>query len=655
MRATVIQPLAARVQAGFEAWCEAERGRFVLFVPVAMAAGAVLYFELHAEPPPWIAGIALSLVLVAATAIRRWRAPFGLACVLGGAALGFGSAQLATMRAPDPIEVPSHATIVSGTVREVDILPAGRRVLLEFARFDEQPALGRTVRVNLRPDDNGPVAAGDQIRVRALLRRPASPAYPGGWDLQRDAWFSGLGATGRALNPLQRLQVMPERAGVLQALRAFIEARVSARLSGATAAIATTLLTGTTTAIPADDRAAFRDSGLSHLLAIAGLHIGIVMALVFGATRATLALSERAALFWPLKAIAALSALVAGLLYLLLTGSHVPIVRSFAMASLVTLGVLVRRRAVSLRALALAMAVIALIAPNEVVGVSFQMSFSAVLALIVGYALLRDRLIALRGDGGRLRRLLGHVVALALTSALAGTASAPYGAYHFGHVQLYYVLSNLVAVPITAMLVMPAGLVALALMPLRLEFLALAPMGWGIEAIDWIARTVSGLPAATMPVPHMPPWGLAVFSLGLAWFGLWRGGLRLAGIAAMAVGLLSAAVVAPPDILISADARLIGYREGGVFMLRKTAGGSPFTQDSWQQYWAAAVPVPLESNAGHTCGAASAGRRYGSGVVPDQRADFGSTDPVAVPARDCGGGSLQRLAKRRHCDLAGGR
>ena len=68
-------------------------------------------------------------------------------------------------------------------------------------------------------------------------------------------------------------------------------------LPGSEGAIAATLLTGSTASIPETDRAAFRDSGLAHLLAIAGLHIGIVMALVFGLTRLLLAAWERVAAF----------------------------------------------------------------------------------------------------------------------------------------------------------------------------------------------------------------------------------------------------------------------------------------------------------------------------------------------------------------------
>lgn len=571
-------------------WAGVERGRFALWLPVAMTAGSVGYFSWGSEPWPWL-GAAVTLVAAAlGLALRRWAAcrwGWALVAALG---LGFASAQWATARAPPLLETPRTAVVVTGMVHSVEVLPQGRRMTLQapvlVTASGETTAGMRLVRIRLHAGDEQPVAAGDTLQVRAMLSRPAPPAYPGAWDLQRDAFFSGMGAYGFALGPAQRLTAAAAPHGLpalLQSLREAIAGRVSGVLQGPLAAVATTLLTGSASSLDAADKAAFRDSGLAHLLAIAGLHIGIVMGLVFGAVRVGLAAWEWAALRWPTKAIAALAALAVGGGYMLLTGAHVPIVRSFAMACLFTLAVLARRRAVSLRGLGLAMAAVVLLSPHEVMGVSFQMSFSAVLALISGYEALRPWLRRLRGNGGWWRHLLGYVAGLAITSALAGTASAPFGAYHFGHVQLYFILANMLAVPLTALWVMPLGLLALALMPLHLEALALLPMGWGELAILWVGRSVSALPDATMAVPHLATWGLALVALGIAWIGLWRSRMRLAGVTLLLAGLASPLLAPPPDLLVSADGRLIALRTATGVFVQGRSGNSAFTRDSWQQ------------------------------------------------------------------------
>ena len=183
------------------------------------------------------------------------------------------------------------------------------------------------------------------------------------------------------------------------------------------------------------------------------------------------------------------------------------------------------------------------------------------------------------------RRLLAYLAALALTSTLAGTASLPYGAYHFGHVQIYYILSNIFAVPVTALWVMPAGMIALLLMPFGLEWIALVPMGYGARLIIFITRFTAALPDATVPAPHAPAWGLVLLSVGIAWLGIWRSRIRLVGLVAIAVGIVSPAFDRPPDILVSADASLIGFRtEQGVF-LQRTRGNPAFTRDAWFERW----------------------------------------------------------------------
>jgi predicted membrane metal-binding protein len=139
-------------------------------------------------------------------------------------------------------------------------------------------------------------------------RRP--PAYPGAWDLQRDAWFNGHGGSGYALGPVERVAAAASSGPLrlVQQLRETIARRVTAVVPGPAGAISVTLLTGVTTGIPPPDHDAFRASGLAHLLAVAGLHIGIVMGWVLAFTRIALAAWEHASLHWPAKQLAALAA-----------------------------------------------------------------------------------------------------------------------------------------------------------------------------------------------------------------------------------------------------------------------------------------------------------------------------------------------------------
>ena len=579
-----MRPIAV-LKAALDSWLDTERERLAVWLPVFMGAGVLAYYALRFEPAVWMGpAVAAPLLAIAVW----WPGGRWLFAPLAATAIGFASAQLSTARRP-PIEadLPTRATIVTGTIAAVEALPDGRRISIQPAFLDGAAVpLRRSARMRLQKKDDGELATGDTVQIRALLRPPAMPSYPGGWDLQRDAFYSGLGGSGYALGKAERTaQAVPSGPmRFVQRLREVIAGRVVAVIPGAAGAVSVTLLTGASMAIPEADHAAFRDSGLAHLLAVAGLHIGIVMGFALTLSRFAFSLSEHASLFWPTKKFSAICALAAGGVYLVLTGMHVPIVRSFAMACLFTIALMADRRPFSLRGLGLAATVLMLIAPQEVPNVSFQMSFSAVLALIAGYEALRPWLRRLHGDS-RWRKFLSHLVALALTSALAGTASAPYGAYHFGRVQVYFVLANMVAVPLTAMWVMPAGLIALFLMPLHLEAVALVPMGWGAEAVVWVARITAALPEATFPAPHIPAWGLCVFSLGLAWLGLWRTRRRLVGIVAMVVGLASPLVDHPPDLLVSADGRLIAVRTQQGAFLQQAQGGSKFTRDAWLQYW----------------------------------------------------------------------
>uniref|UniRef100_UPI0022EA422E ComEC/Rec2 family competence protein n=1 Tax=Falsiroseomonas oryzae TaxID=2766473 RepID=UPI0022EA422E len=585
----------ARLRAAAIGLVATQHGRFGPWLAVALGAGVLAYFQ-PAEEPGWDALWLVPPLLALAVLVAR-RAPLsGWAIgMLAAGLLGFGMAGWHAARMPAPLDLPTTAVTLTGTVTEVETLPEGRRITLRGARIDAQAPLARSLRIRLRTNDPAAIAAGDSIRLRALLRPPPPPVAPGAWDFQRAAFFSGLGGSGTALGPVEILSSEASGGGFAR-LRARLETRVESAIPGAAGAVATALLTGSQAAIPPAELEAMRDSGLAHLLSVSGLHMTIVMGAVFATLRLAIALVPWLALRVPGKAVAAVGALAAGLGYTLLTGAQVPMQRCLVMAAIVTLGLLAGRRALTVRTLAIAAAVVMLAAPAELLGPSFQMSFAAVLALAAGWEALRGRL---HPGGGWRRRLAVAAFALVLTSVLAGAATTPFGLHHFGRLQVYGVAANAVAVPLTSLLVMPAGMIALALMPLGLEAPALWAMGQGVEAILAVARMVAAWPEASPVLRPLPGWALAVASLGFCWLGLWRGPLRLAGVPAI-VGALAMGMAQPPaDLLVTGDGRLVALRTPSGVFLQEQPGATAFARAALLRRMgvAEAAPLPAQGEA----------------------------------------------------------
>ena len=142
-------------------------------------------------------------------------------------------------------------------------------------------------------------------------------------------------------------------------------------------------------------------------------------------------------------------------------------------------------------------------------------------------------------------------------------------------------IANLVAVPVTALWVMPLAMLSFALMPLGLESLLLVPQGWGISIIIWIAKTVGELSGSVVTVPAAGTWVLAAVTLGGLWICLWRGRWRLAGAVPLAIGLLGFWTAVPPDVLIDSSGRLFAVRAmDGTYRL-STRRAAKFSGEIW--------------------------------------------------------------------------
>ena len=302
---------------------------------------------------------------------------------------------------------------LTGRVIDVDQRERGWRVIiapdpLPGLMPDEQP---RRVRVSIPPGSD-PVQPGDHIRMRARLYPAPAQVVPGGWDLQRALYFAGIGAVGYSFGPARRVAVPGETRGVgwrdwLQRLRNEMTARINAVLPGSTGGVASALITGKRGTMSEEVAQGFRDSGLAHLLVISGLHLALVGGFVFLTVRAGLALIPFVALRYPIKKIAAALALTVMFLYLLISGAAVPTERAFVMNGIVFAAILIDRLRISMRICVLAAMLILVLEPASLIGVSFQMSFGAVVMLIAAYEAWGSRLARLFHGGSIVRLVLG--------------------------------------------------------------------------------------------------------------------------------------------------------------------------------------------------------------------------------------------------------
>ena len=566
----------------------AEHDRWPLWTPVGLGAGIALYFALPAEPPTLLGPLVVaSLAVLWALARRPGGAAVRLVAVpLLVIASGFALAQMRTALVAAPVLARSlDYARLEGRIVVNAAAGKGHRIVLDEVRIAglATAATPERVRIRVYGDAAAALRPGDRVRLAAGLRPPPGPSSPGGFDFARRAYFQRLGAVGFALGRAERIG--EREGGGLAAAIARLRRRVTARLTGGldgdAGALAAALLTGERGAIAPDVLTAMRNAGLAHLLAISGLHMGLVTFIVFAAVRGVLAAIEPVALRFPIKKWAAVAALLAAFGYLLLSGAAVPTQRAFLMVALLLLAVLVDRMGLTMRAVAWAATVLLVLAPESLLGASFQLSFAAVTGLVAFWEAVSARRSF---DGPRTlgRRVGLYLAGVAATTLVANLATAPFVVAAFDRIAVYGLAANVVAVPLTALWIMPFGVAALALMPLGLEGLALAPMGWGLDAVVAVAREVASWPAAVAHVAAMPALGFALAVVGGLWLTLWQGRWRWFGLAAFALGALSPVLAQPPDLWVDGKGRLFALRHDDALVVSSSRVGR-YAAAQWQR------------------------------------------------------------------------
>ena len=543
---------------GFAAWpslveklrewlrAEAGAGRLLPWVPVAFGTGIACYFAAEREPVLPVAAVAAIVLCAAAFLLRRHKI-FPIAVMIAAVAAGFAVATWKTARvAHGVLARPMYSVSISGFVETRDIRARTDRFVLRVTSMESPRGPTKLERVRLSVRKGTAPAVGSFVELKARLLPPMAPLRPGAYDFGRDMYFAGIGASGFVMGSDQDRGSRPTAAGwslryaaFMQGLRDAIDARIGAVLDGDRRAIATALLTGRRDAITAPVNDAMFISGLGHVLSISGYHMAVVAGVVFFAVRALLALIPPLTVGFPIKKWSAVAALLAAAFYLLLSGAEVATQRSFFMTAVVLIAIMVDRRAVTFRTLAVAAMIVLTIAPEALVHPSFQMSFAATLGLVALVQIGMPRLFAAPDNSATARVALwgGREIAmLALASLVAGLATMPYAAFHFHRVTPYGVLANLAAMPVVSALVMPAGLLGLVAMPFGFDGVFWQVMGWGIDWMIAVAQWVAALPGAIGRMAAFGTGPLIAASIGIILLGLLRTPLRWCGAAVLVAG-----------------------------------------------------------------------------------------------------------------------
>lgn len=507
------------------AWLRAPLGGTPLLIAAALglllgdAAGAE--GTLFAPAPAAAACAAAAFWLVAGRAPARRVAVAVLAAALGN---------LAAYRAVHPrlpsdhiAAAPMHVplAIEATVVDDPETSAAHRRMRLRVARLDDgsgwRDARGDcllTLRTAARE-----WRRGDIVRADVTLRRPRNFGNPGEFDYTGYLARRGLYVTAFAADDSEVIRVgrAAEGAGTwLARWRHGVGTLITRTLPSPDAAVLSALVIGTT-ALPDEVRTAFNRAGVSHVLSISGLHVGLVAAASYAFFRWLLARSRWLLLNTTVPKLAVALSTVPVLCYAGIAGGSVATLRALVMLLVFVAAVVVDRQRHLLVSLAAAAIIVIAISPGASLDISFQLSFVAVLGLVLGLERFwpwwrrweEQRLVRLRGWRGRIWRPIA-LYAVVTCSALAATT--PLTAAHFNQVSAAALVANAIVVPLLGSVAVTLGLLA-ALLFLISETLAhgcVAIAGPVVHLGVAVVRIVAALPYAAVRVVTPTPLELAL-------------------------------------------------------------------------------------------------------------------------------------------------
>jgi competence protein ComEC len=566
-----------------------QRNKWFLCSVILFGLGCAAYFLLPARISPGQIALAVILLTCAFWMSRHIAVLAFVMQLLSSMAVGALTSAIHIEFGPEKILTRTlYSTEVTGTIIELEPRNGRIRATVQPSRIVGIPEDDLTWNVRLSFLGDSVLSIGDQIRANARLFPLRPPAVPGDPDFARNLYFSGIGASGFVFG--RQFSVLEDESPInnnalmvyVEKARQYISTIISDNVTGPEAGIAKALIIGERGEVTPDVADNLRKSGLAHLLAISGLHMGLLCGTVFFLIRFGLAAIPAIALRYPIKKWAAMTAMLAGLVYLGLSGATIPTQRAFVMLLVVWLALLLDRRAISLRLVGVAAVVVLVLRPDAVLGASFQLSFAAVGALVAFYDGPGRRWLDRQGSLSWYQRGVLYIAGLLVTSLIVTAVTAPIIGYHFGRISMLGVLANIVAIPVMAFWVMPWIVLTLAFVPFGLAGLPLFAMKPGLTILLHTADLVAAQEWGLWYVAGLDMLAVCLGLMALAWIVIWRDKVMILPVVPVIVAALMFQMMhEEPEILISGDRESWAIYDRDTGILHISARLNGFQKDIW--------------------------------------------------------------------------
>lgn len=386
----------------------------------------------------------------------------------------------------------------------VELRKAGEEDSLRRARGRIKLTIGKANRLS------EPVRYGDYVRFHCVLRDIRNYQNPGGFNHARHLRYQGIVALGQlrdraSLVVIRKGQGNPLRAQ-LEDLRGRAHTFIIQNTEGVAGRIISALTVGERKALPAEIRDAFARTGTAHLLAISGLHVGIIAGFSFFLVRFILKSSTYLMLRFNIMKIATVASVLPVSLYIFLAGGSPSVIRAGIMVIVFLIAAGLDRLRDITSALALAGFVILLFDPLSLFNISFQLSFTAVATLLFAAPLFSPK-IPSPGSRRGIKRSLSLLLGFVLVNLAATLGTAPLIAHYFYLFSVISPLANLFAVPLLGFIALPCSLAALLLSPLW-SWAARSLLALGSQFTDLAVSTIllfNSLPCSSLLVSPPSP------------------------------------------------------------------------------------------------------------------------------------------------------